>query len=204
MKIKEFNNIYQFKISLKGIKPKIWRRIQVPENYSFWDLHVAIQDVMGWFDCHLHQFHVNNQVTGGPEFIGIPNDDKFEDEVPILPGWEMFISDFFSLNKKNFLYEYDFGDSWNHDIFLEKILSKKPDTIYPICLAGERACPPEDCGGSYGYEDFIKIIKDPQHKEYKNMMKWSGGNFDPELFDPSEVVFTNPKSRLKMLGLRGI
>lgn len=198
MNIKKFSNIYQFKISLEEIKPKIWRRIQVPENYSFWDLHVAIQDAMGWLDCHLHQFHVNNKRTMEPEFIGIP--DEFEDyNMPVLSGWKIFISDFFSLQNKKMLYEYDFGDGWNHNVFLEKILPKELNIKHPICLVGERACPPEDCGGSCGYENFLKIIKDPTHEEHQDMMNWSGGHFESELFNPSEVVFSSPKSRLKKL-----
>lgn len=82
---KKFSNVYQFKITLENIKPLIWRRIQVPENYSFWDLHVAIQDAMGWLDCHLHQFYVNNPNTGEPMLIGIP-DDEYSDDIPTLAG----------------------------------------------------------------------------------------------------------------------
>ena len=181
---------------MEDIKPKIWRRIQVPENYSFWDLHVAIQDAMGWLDCHLHQFHVRNTKLCEPEFIGIP--DESEDyDIPTLAGWKVFIADHFSLKNKKMLYEYDFGDRWDHDISLEKILPKGSEIKYPICIAGERACPPEDCGGSYGYENFLKIIKDPLHEKYKKMINWSSGHFDPELFNPSEVIFCDPKSRLE-------
>lgn len=196
--MKQFNNVYQFKISLKEIEPLIWRRIQVPVKYSFWELHIAIQSVMGWLDYHLHQFHVINPTTEELECIGNPGDDQFEEPL-ILPSWEKFIADYFVLNK-NIVYEYDFGDSWEHDIVLEKILPKQVSLRYPICLEGERACPPEDCGGVGGYENFLEIIKNPKHEEYKATRTWAGRKFNPEVFNPSKVIFKNPNSRLKAWG----
>lgn len=195
---KKFSNVYQFKIVLQEIKPLIWRRIQVPEHYSFWDLHVAIQDSMGWLDYHLHKFHIKNNPTRELEFIGIPDED-FDDEMAVLPGWEVPIKDFFTLENKKILYEYDFGDCWEHMILLEKILPKSPNVKYPICIAGARACPPEDCGGTMGYKNLLKIIGDPQHEEYVPTMEWLGGSFEPEKFNPSEVKFENPGRRLNAL-----
>ena len=191
-----YSNIYQFKISLKEIKPVIWRRIQVPENYTFWDLHVAIQDSMGWWDSHLHSFVVKNPVTGKKEEIGIPSDD-FLDEMPTLPGWEEKISEWFTEENKKAEYLYDFGDDWHHGVTLEKILSREQKDKYPRCIAGKRACPHEDCGGVWGYHDLLEIISNPAHEEYEEMMEWLGGAYDPEAFDPTKVVFDNPKERLK-------
>ena len=192
---KKFEQVYQFKISLKGIRPIIWRRIQVPESYAFWDLHVAIQDVMGWLDYHLHEFEIVNPLTGLKVNIGIPDGD-FDKEV--LPGLKEKISDYFSMENRLADYTYDFGDSWEHSVKLEKILPKEKDVNYPICIAGKRACPPEDCGGIWGYEDFLKIISNPDDKEYEEMIKWAGGKFDPEDFDMKEISFDNPAKRWKI------
>lgn len=186
-------NVYQFKITLEGIKPAIWRRIQVPEMYSFWDLHVAIQDSMGWFDCHLHEFEVLNPKTGILERIGSP--DETWGEGP-LTGWKSLISDYFSSGNKKATYLYDFGDGWEHKILFEKMLPMSEEK-YPICLAGERACPPEDCGGIWGYEELIEIMKNPKHKEYKSMKEWLGRKLNPDHFDLKEIHFEVSKKRLK-------
>ncbi len=191
---KNNQQVYQFKISLKGVKPSIWRRIQVPETYTFWDLHTAIQDAMGWFDSHLHLFNILNPRTGQKEEIGIPDEDG---ELDFLTGWEIPISSYFSLKNKKADYDYDFGDNWEHNLLLEKIIARDPDQKYPLCMAGERACPPEDCGGIWGYEDLLKIMKDPSHDEHDRMMEWLDSNFDPERFQPEAVRFDNPKKRWK-------
>ena len=189
-------NVYQFKISLTGIEPQIWRQIQVPENYTFWDLHVAIQDSMGWWDSHLHSFTMKNLATGEKEEIGIPSDD-FLDEMPILPGWEEKMADWFTEENMKVLYIYDFGDDWHHEVKLEKILPNEEGVKYPRCIAGKRACPPEDCGGVWGFSDFLEAVRDPEHEEHERMLEWIGGEYDPEDFDPKEVKFDNPKTRLK-------
>jgi hypothetical protein len=188
------SDIYQFKITLKQIKPKIWRRIQVPGNYSFWDLHVAIQDAMGWYDCHLHQFTIQNPETGDEDLIGMPDDEGLYDD-PIIPEKKAKIAKYFSLSYNEAIYEYDFGDSWEHEILLEKILPASPDINYPQCIDGKRACPPEDCGGVWGYKELLEIIKDPKHYEYKERMQWLGNKFEPEEFDPKLVQFGDPKER---------
>jgi len=195
---KKPQNIYQFKITLEDIKPAVWRRIQVPETYSFWDLHVAIQDSMGWLDYHLHQFTALNPKTGQKDVIGTPVDDGWGG-APTLPGWRTLISSYFSSSNKKADYEYDFGDSWKHKITLEKILPPESGVKYPRCVAGERSCPPEDCGGAWGYEELLEIMKDPRHEEYEERMEWVGDEFDPEKFDPSSVIFDDPKKRLKMM-----
>ncbi len=194
----KFKNIYQFKITLRGIRPPLWRRIQVPENYSFWDLHVAIQDSMGWSDYHLHQFDIINPATGMKEEIGIPGDHSDMD-FEIIPGWKKKIKKYFSLNNSKSYYLYDFGDNWEHEMQLEKILSCGDSALkYPLCTGGKRACPPEDCGGIQGYENFLEIIANPNHDEYDEMLEWAGGEFEPEHFDIKEIKFDDPQKRFKI------
>lgn len=194
---RKYDRVYQFKITLTHIQPPIWRRIQVPELYSFWDLHVAIQDVMGWFDYHLHEFEIIAPDTGVKDSIGIPHED-FDMEREILPGWEQKIADYFSMENRVAYYDYDFGDGWEHTVKLEKIIPRDKTVEYPICIGGKRACPPEDVGGVGGYEYFLKIISDPDHEEYEEMIEWAGGSFDPEHFDIEEVSFDDPDERWKI------
>lgn len=186
----EFEKIYQFKITLKYIKPQIWRRIQVPEKYNFEDLHVAIQDAMGWENYHLHQFEIINPKTGQKDLIsnvGIGMDDgAFPDVISVDKA--KIVQYFPSTDKA--IYEYDFGIGWKHKIVLEKILPVVVGSTYPQCLAGKRACPPEDCGGTYGYEDLLQIISNPNHEEYEERIEWLGGDFKPEEFDPKLVKFS--------------
>ena len=191
---KKFNQVYQFKIALRDTKPPIWRRIQIPETYSFWDLHVAIQDVMGWSDYHLHQFEIIDPTSETKVRIGIPEGD-FDTE--FLPGWKQKIADYFSMKNRSADYAYDFGDYWEHKIELEKILPREKGVNYPVCIKGKRACPPEDCGGIWGYEEFLEAIKDPKHEEHEEMLEWIGGAFDPEHFDVEEVSFDDPDKRRK-------
>jgi len=193
---KKFEKVYQFKITLKGIKPSIWRRIQVPQINSFWDLHVAIQNAFGWLDSHLHNFEIRNPQTGLIEEIGIPDEEGWSD-IEIIPEWGRKISRYFTEKNKNARYVYDYGDNWEPNIKLEQILSRDPKSKYPICIGGKRACPPEDCGGVPGYEDFLEIIMNPNHESYEEMMEWIGGHFDSEHFDSDEVVFDDPEKRRK-------
>ncbi len=139
--------VYQFKVSLLEITPPIWRTIQVPETYSFWDLHVALQDAMGWLDYHLHLFRMTKPGTGEVAQIGIPDDDPFEGDEPILPGWEVPLAPYFPHAGVMARYDYDFGDGWEHEVTLEAIVPRQKGKKCPLCLGGARACPPEDCGG---------------------------------------------------------
>lgn len=187
--------VFQFKITLKNVKPIVWRRIQISSLCTFWDLHVAIQDAMGWTDSHLHQFEAINHKTIQKECIGIPDGDDFE---TILPGWEIKVRDYIKLkNNQKMNYIYDFGDDWEHTIEFEGEQEKQFET-YPICIAGKSACPPEDVGGAGGYDDFIAAIKDPYHEEHNQLLEWVGGSFDPKIFDPKLVKFDNPKMRYQV------
>ena len=123
---------------------------------------------------------------------------KEEIDGEFAPDWEIPLASYFSLENKNAHYFYDFGDSWEHKIVLEKILFQVPKIKYPICIGGERACPPEDCGGSWGYENLLEIIKDKKHEDYRSTMEWLGKPFKPEEFNLKNVHFDNPKKRLAM------
>ncbi len=192
------NRIYQFKIALKEITPTVWRRIQVPEGYSFWDFHVAIQDAMGWLDCHLHAFRMRRKYSRTTTEIGIPDDYGIEGGPEIHAGWEIPLSDYFHELGATADYEYDFGDGWQHEILLEGILLREKGQKYPRCIDGAQACPPEDCGGVHGYYRMLEVISDPGDDEHEEMLVWLGGKYEPEKFAPGKVKFDNPTKRWKM------
>jgi hypothetical protein len=187
----------QFTVTLQGITPKIWRRIQVPSGYSFWDLHVAIQDAMGWTDSHLHLFNVKNPSTGKMDQIGIPSDDDSLFDSQCLAGWEVRIASYFTKKGAGATYEYDFGDDWQHSIVLDAIVESLKVRKRPLCIDGARACPPEDCGGVHGYQEMVRILKDSSDPGYGDMLEWVSSDYDPDHFDPEEVRFDSPKERLK-------
>lgn len=170
--------IYQLKITLRDSKPPIWRRVQVPNDVSLGKLHRIIQEAMGWSDYHLHQFRLRET------YYGVPDPDDFHE---VKDEKTVKLSRLVSRPKAKLLYEYDFGDSWEHEILLEKILPPDPGVQYPVCITGKRACPPEDCGGVWGYDSFLEAIQNPNHPEHDEMLEWIGGSFDPEAFDVETV-----------------
>lgn len=190
--------VHQFKIALLGISPPIWRRIQIPENYSFWELHVAIQDSMGWLDYHLHAFDLPSAEGRRQREIGIPENES--DDLTIA-GWKTKVADHFIRPGVAMSYRYDFGDGWVHEVLLEAILVAETGWKYPRCIAGERACPPEDCGGTDGYFRLIETLSDAEHPARGNHISWLKGHaknyhpYDPAYFDPQVVRFANPKRR---------
>jgi hypothetical protein len=173
--------IYQLKITLRDIRPPIWRRIQVPGDLTLGQLHRVLQIALDWSDSHLHQFKI------GGAFYGVPDPDYDMMGPPMRDEKRVRLNTLLCREKDKMIYEYDFGDGWEHDIVLEKILPRQAGVHYPICLTGKRACPPEDCGGVGGYEMFLEAIQDPEHPEHDEMLEWVGGEFDPEAFD-LEVV----------------
>ena len=175
--------VFQFKITLKYIKPHIWRRIQILEHSSFWDLHVSVQCAMGWTNSHLHRFEVLNS-KGKQEDIGYK-----DEELESKDGSMIKVRDYISMKNNEMLYVYDFGDGWEHSVKLEDITEKQQNQKYPVCIAGARACPPEDVCGVGGYEWFLAAIADPLHKEHERLLTWVGGKFKSEHFDPKEVHF---------------
>jgi len=180
-------------VFLRDVEPPVWRRLEVPASYTFWELHVALQDAMGWQDCHLHAFRVRDPQTGAIAEIGIPDPDGFGPD--FLAGWEVPVLSYVQEPGHHVEYEYDFGDSWAHDLILEDVGPRQSGTKYPCCVAGARACPPEDCGGAHGYEHLLAVLTDPAHDEHDELRQWVGAAFDPEYFDPRRIRFSNPKQR---------
>ncbi len=170
--------IYQLKITLRDSRPPIWRRVLVPGDFSLRKLHQVAQIAMGWTDSHLHQF------TVGGTYYGEPHPD---DEMEMNDERRFTLNRIAPREKSKFAYEYDFGDSWDHEVLVEKIFPPEPGVKYPLCVKGKRACPPEDVGGVWGYDKFLKAICDPKHEEHDSYLEWIGGEFDPEAFDLDEI-----------------
>ena len=187
------STVFCFNVELLEIAPPIWRRIEVSGEATFWDLHVAIQDAMGWEDRHVHAFLVNADRRGRRR-IGVP--DPYGN-MEIDPAWKRKLSRYFKKPGDRHEYEYDFGDYWRHLVTLESIAPAGPGAKYPRCVDGARRCPPEDCGGVPGYADFLEAIADPSHEAHAEMLEWCGGAFDPAAFDAQAVVFSDPRQSLK-------
>jgi len=197
--------VHQFLVALSGTDPLVWRRIQVPERYSFWDLHVAIQDAMGWKDYHLHEFRLFDEATQTLVSVGIPTGEE-EEERPVIAGWDVPVSRFFyqqSWHAPPATYAYDFGDDWQHVLVHEGLEPADDSSTYPRCVAGEGRCPPEDCSGVHGYAELRTAIADPDHEEHEQLLKWAGGEFDPQAFDRAAVTFDDPKRRWRNAFGRG-
>lgn len=169
-------NILQLKITLKDIEPPIWRRVLVRDDISFHKLHKVIQAVMGWFECHLYEFRIGNS------YITVETEEMDED-ADIEDSKKLKLNKFSFKRGAKFIYMYDFGDEWLHEIHVEEILKHDEKAIYPICTEGKRNCPPENIGGPLGYGDFLDVIKNPGHPQYREFVDWIGEGFDPEEFD---------------------
>jgi hypothetical protein len=177
---KKPTQIYQIKVTLDDTHPPIWRRIQVPSDTTLLKLHDILQIVMGWDDYHLHMFTIEGSIYGDPA------DDEYGD-LGTIDEANHKLNQVIYREGQRLSYEYDFGDSWDHTLLLEKILPPQEGVRYPICLKGKRACPPEDVGGVWGYQNFLEAIREPDHEEHEEYLTWVGGEFNPEAFDLSEV-----------------
>jgi hypothetical protein len=142
----------RFRIELLETKPLVWREIEVPGTYTFWDLHVAIQDAMGWQDHHLHRFTIPHPRTKKPQIFGIHNLHQGCDDPP---SWATQVASMFTFRNPLAQYEYDFGDDWQHTVRLIGVVRRDFKLTYPRCVGGERACPPEDCGGVHGFAEIV-------------------------------------------------
>jgi hypothetical protein len=170
------DRIYQLKITLKDVRPPVWRRVLVPDC-PLTRLHQVIQVVMGWDDCHLYEFEVGGQRYTDPRGM---NDLDMEDASKVRLGQVA------PREKAKFRYTYDFGDDWRHEIRVEKVFPREPGKAYPACIDGKRACPPEDVGGPWGYMEFAEAIRDPEHERHDEFIEWRG-EFDPETFSVEAV-----------------
>lgn len=175
----------QLKIVLDNVNPPVWRRVVVADSLSFLQLHRVIQRAMGWEDDHLHQFELANPRL----FIGTEHADDFfgmgADDPRMLSESNTRLADVLQ-TKRKLRYWYDFGDDWWHTIAIEKRLPADPAAPLAELLAGEGACPPEDCGGPWGYADMLETLSDQVHPERGNLLEWLGEDFDPASFDLSE------------------
>ena len=175
-------SLYQLKIVLNYSKPIIWRRIVVPANIKLSRLHDVFQKVMPWTDSHLHQFVV------GEVFYGLPGEDFVDDHEPkTLNEKRHTLAEIAPGPKSVFIYEYDFGDSWEHVVIVEKVLPPDANFKRLVCLAGQNACPPDDCGGIPGYYQMLKILANPKNEEHESVKEWIGGKWDARLFDVDQV-----------------
>jgi hypothetical protein len=176
--------VYQFKITLLETHPPIWRRIQV-KDCTLDKLHEHIQTAMGWTNSHLHHFRLGEQLYGDPMLM----QENFED-MDYEDSTTTMISDILPQDDRRFRfrYEYDFGDSWEHEILFEGVVRAEPGKKYPLCLEGARACPPEDVGGVWSYPDFVEAIQNPDDERHEELLEWVGGGFDPEAFDAAAAT----------------
>lgn len=170
--------IFQLRISLPDVTPQVWRRVLVPGGYTLDRLHRVIQQSMGWQDYHLHSFEIDGVQYGEPDPDG---------ELPVHDELDVRL-DMVASKGSRFLYTYDFGDWWKHEVVVEDIVSADPEERYPICVDGEWACPPEEVGGAFGYHEFLDALADPEHPQHETMRDWIGRPFHVADFEPSRVT----------------
>jgi hypothetical protein len=172
--------IYQLKVTLQGSRPSVWRRIQTPGDILLPRLHAVLQIAMGWTNSHLHDF----KAVG--KFYAEPSTD-YEDLMDMIDERQVHLRQIAPGVGSRFVYEYDFGDSWEHELVVEKILPAQEGTQYPLCLSGKSGCPPDDVGGVWDYSEFLEAIRDPRHPEHDEWLQWAGGKFDSAAFDLPKV-----------------
>jgi len=165
-------NIIRLKVTLRGVKPPVWRRLLMPGTMTLGQLHTAIQAAMGWHDSHLHVFDIGGDAFGDPRNV----DDVADEKRPTLNG-------LLRSSVVRFGYTYDFGDNWEHTIAFEKSDLPAEGETYPVCIGGKRNCPPEDCGGVWGYQQLLDILADPKNPEHADQVDWIGEDFDPNEFN---------------------
>jgi len=171
-------SLHQLKITLSGIRPPLWRRVLLSPEITLGKLHRILQTVMGWKDAHLHRFLQDGKTYSDPSCeLG----DAVLDERRVTLGQIL------TEPGSRLVYEYDFGDSWMHELVCEEIAASDEKAPYAICTDGARACPPEDCGGPDVYSDLLGVLKNHKHKDYEEMRDWVGGRFDPETFNLEEI-----------------
>jgi hypothetical protein len=175
-------HIYQVKITLLQVKPPIWRRLLIPGDMTMAQFHNVIQAAMGWTNSHLHEFQIGEQRVGVPD----PEDSFMGGSRCANEKTVRFAEALGALGARGH-YTYDFGDGWEHSLLVEKALSAEPAGVYPLCTAGKRNCPPEDCGGPYGYSNLLDVIADAEHPEHEGLLEWLGGGFNAEEFSVAEV-----------------
>jgi hypothetical protein len=189
-------SVYQLKVTLRGTRPPIWRRLAVQADTTLFRLHGILHVAMGWTDTHLHQFQ-----TDGLRFGVVDR----EMDRGMMSDRGVTLLQVAPRVGSRLVYEYDFGDGWTHDIAIEKIVDGDAAVVTPTCVDGSRACPPEDCGGVHGYADLLNAIADPGHSRHGELMEWLGRPFDPATFDRDAVntvlARRRPRQRVARLGV---
>ena len=190
------DRVYQLKVSLMGTEPSVWRRVRVVESTSLLNLHYVIQASFGWSDSHLHEFELDGVRYGSDDGPGWGPRPKSEKRTQLGA---------IARQGNRFVYTYDFGDDWRHEVAVETVMPAKPGARYPACVGGERACPPEDCGGVWGYERLLEVLADPSDEEHNEMREWlglpEGIDWDADSFDPGRVLL-RPVSNARIRSLR--
>lgn len=199
-------HVHELRIALQRTRPPIWRRVAVPSDVTLAELHEVVQIAMGWTDSHLHQFRLKTAAKPltREEMTRLIQTDRY-DEIERRSRCDRVFTDLSMGDmegedeghvalgtlcgkpKDKITYEYDFGDGWEHLITVNKIYPAKDRVRYPVCLGGKLACPPEDCGGTWGYYEMLDILSDPKHPEHAERREWLGGHIDPDNFDRDEV-----------------
>ncbi|MGC9669823.1 plasmid pRiA4b ORF-3 family protein [Planosporangium sp. 12N6] len=170
--------VFQLRVTLEDVAPPVWRQVLVPAAYTLDRVHRVIQFAMGWQDCHLHSFEIDGEQYGEPDPGGeLPMHDEMEYRLDDVTGPGC-----------RFGYVYDFGDWWEHEVVVEDVLAADPRVRYPVCVTGERGCPPEDVGGPEGYAEFVAALGDTRHPRHAAMGEWIGRVYDPEDFDPDRAT----------------
>jgi hypothetical protein len=166
--------VYQLKIILAGVTPRVWRRVLVPGGYTLDRVHRVIQYAMGWLDCHLHSFEIDGHQYGEPDPEGeLALRDELDSRLDTV-----------ATKGSQFSYTYDFGDWWEHEIQVEDVFPAEPGERYPLCADGARACPPEDAGGVRGFLELLDALADADHPRHSGWREWLGRPYDPDVFVP--------------------
>jgi hypothetical protein len=169
-------NTLCLKVTLRDIKPPIWRRILLQGSMTLADLDVAIRVTMGWDGGHLHAFTIGEERYGDPTIIDYVRDER-----------HLTLDALVTSGITRFAYKYDFGDDWDHEILIEKMPAAHATTPAPACIGGKRHGPPEDCGGPWGYADLLDILADPAHPQHQEQIEWLEQDFDPEAFSVADA-----------------
>ncbi len=172
--------IFRVHVSLKGIDPQIWRRIELSSQTTLKQFHRILQIAMGWENCHLHEFIVDGRRYGAP-------DPEYDQPGDVSPEGRARLSEVMPMPQAQILYIYDFGDYWQHMVCLEASSSEESGSEYPRVLNGARSCPPENCGGAGGYSDLLEVLTDPTHEDFEHMRQWAGVRFNAEVFSAQEA-----------------
>jgi len=166
-------SVRTLRISLVSVEPIVWRRLVVPSETKLPKFNRLLQAVMGWEGYHLHIFEIEHLLVGAPD----------EEDDAVIDERRLTVKQLLPRFDSRLRWAYDFGDNWKHEVVVEAIEEPSNNVRYPMCIDGERACPPEDCGGVSGYEELITVLADERHEEHENLLAWAPPGFDPEVFD---------------------